>query len=106
MRATTLNHISIHAEDLDESPAFYTHVFGMQRIPSPSFRHPVAWLRLGDQELHLFQRDTPAPPLHHFALNVDDFEAVYIRAASEPQAAGLALQQPGADLALQRGHLT
>jgi lactoylglutathione lyase len=80
VRATTLNHISIHADDLDESLAFYTSVFGMQRIPSPNFRHPVAWLRLGDQELHLFLRDTPAPQLHHFGLNVDDFEAVYTRA--------------------------
>ena len=80
VRATTLNHISIHADDLEESLVFYTSVFGMERIPSPNFRQPVAWLRLGDQELHLFLRDTPAPELHHFGLNVDDFEAVYTRA--------------------------
>jgi YD repeat-containing protein len=81
VRATTFNHISIHADDLDASVAFYTGLFGMQQIPSANFRHPVAWLRLGEQELHLFLRDTPAPFLHHFALNVDDFEAVYTRAS-------------------------
>ena len=31
--------------------------------PAPKFRHPVIWLRLGDQQLHLFQRDAEAPPL-------------------------------------------
>ena len=30
--------------------------------------------------MHLFQRDTPAPPYHHLGLDVDDFEAVYLRA--------------------------
>jgi lactoylglutathione lyase len=80
VRATTFTHVSIHAKNLDDSVAFYTDVFGMERIPSPVFRQPTAWLRVGDQELHLFVRDTPAPRIHHFGVAVDDFEAVYVKA--------------------------
>ena len=80
MRATRFNHVSIHAVDLDESVRFYTEIFGMEVIPSPKFRHRVEWLRLGDQQLHLFLRETPAPDFHHIGLDVDDFEAVYLKA--------------------------
>jgi catechol 2,3-dioxygenase-like lactoylglutathione lyase family enzyme len=31
---TTFNHVSIHANSLEDSVAFYTDVFGMERIPS------------------------------------------------------------------------
>ena len=80
MRAIRFNHVSIHAVDLEESVRFYTEVFGMERLPSPTFAQPVAWLRLGDQQLHLFVRETAAPQFHHVALDVDDFEAVYLKA--------------------------
>lgn len=77
MRATRFNHVSIVADDMEESLRFYTEILGMERIPSPTFDMPVEWLRLGDQQLHLFQRETPAPDFHHIALDVDDFEAVF-----------------------------
>ena len=80
MRATRLNHVSIHAIDMEESLRFYVEVFGMERLPSPNFSQHVEWLRLGDQQLHLFKRDTPAPDFHHLALDVDDFEAAYQKA--------------------------
>ena len=80
MRAVRFNHVSIHADDLEESARFYTELFGMERLPTPRFREPVLWLRLGDQQLHLFRRDTDAPRYHHIALDVDDFEAVYLKA--------------------------
>jgi catechol 2,3-dioxygenase-like lactoylglutathione lyase family enzyme len=76
--ATSINHVSIHAHDLDESVAFYERLFGMRRIPTPNFAFPVQWLQLGDQQLHLFVRSSArAPGFHHVGLNVDDFEAVY-----------------------------
>ena len=80
MRATRLNHVSIHASDMEASLRFYTDVFGMERLPSPNFAQRVEWLRLGDQQLHLFHRQTAAPEFHHIALDVDDFEAVYRKA--------------------------
>jgi len=56
MTATSINHVSIHAQDLERSAAFYEQLFGMERIPTPKFAFPVAWLRLGRQQLHLFVR--------------------------------------------------
>jgi catechol 2,3-dioxygenase-like lactoylglutathione lyase family enzyme len=77
MRATRYTHVSINADDLEESTRFYVDVFGMRQVPSPDFEHPVVWLELGDQQLHLFLRDTPAPDYHHIGFEVDDFEAAY-----------------------------
>ncbi len=80
MRALRLNHVSISARDLAESVRFYEQVFGMERIPTYTFAFPVQYLRLGEQQLHLFQRDTEAPVYHHIGLDVDDFEGAYERA--------------------------
>jgi len=77
MRAIRLNHASIHAVDMEASLRFYTEVLGLERLPSPDFDVHVEWLRLGDQQLHLFLRETDAPPYHHIGLDVDDFEAAY-----------------------------
>jgi YD repeat-containing protein len=76
--ALRLNHVSIHANNLEESARFYEELFGMRRLPTAKFEGPVLWLALGDQQLHLFQRDdVEAPRAHHVAIDVDDFEAVY-----------------------------
>ena len=82
MRALRFNHVSIAARDLEESVRFYEHVFGMERIPTYTFGFPVQYLRLGEQQLHLFERDTDAPTYHHIGLDVDDFESAYERASS------------------------
>jgi YD repeat-containing protein len=84
MPATSINHVSIYAEDLDQSAGFYEQLFGMERIATPVFAFPVQWLRLGRQQLHLFVRPgVQAPTFHHVGLNVDDFEAVYWRAREQ-----------------------
>ena len=80
MRATRFNHVSISAVDMDESLRFYTEIFGMERLPSPDFSGHVEWLRLGNQQLHLFKDDSRAPERHHLALDVDDFEAAFLKA--------------------------
>ena len=81
MRATGFNHVSVHANDLEESVRFYTEVLGMEKIPTYAFGFPVQYLRLGDLQLHLFQRpESEAPSLHHIGINVDDFEQAYLRA--------------------------
>jgi YD repeat-containing protein len=72
--------VSVHADDLEESTRFYEELFGMERLPTAKFQHPVQWLRLGDQQLHLFVDEVEAPVYHHFGLDVDDFEAVYRKA--------------------------
>jgi lactoylglutathione lyase len=79
VRATRFNHVSVHAYDMEESLRFYVDVFGMERLPSPNFAQHVEWLRLGEQQLHLFKSESPAPRSHHFSLDVDDFEAAYLK---------------------------
>ena len=75
------NHVSVYADDLEASARFYQDLFGLERLPTPNFGDTdVLWLRLGDQQLHLFQRETEAPTFHHFALDVDDFERTYLEA--------------------------
>ena len=78
--AARLNHVSISAPDIEASARFYEELFGLEQVPAPNFGYPVRWLRAGDLQLHLFQRDVEPPPRHHFALSVDDFEAVYRKA--------------------------
>jgi catechol 2,3-dioxygenase-like lactoylglutathione lyase family enzyme len=80
MRARGFTHVSVSATDLEESVRFYKDFFGMEEVPSPDFSGPVRWLRVGDLQLHLFLDDDPAPLRHHFALDVDDFEATYEKA--------------------------
>jgi catechol 2,3-dioxygenase-like lactoylglutathione lyase family enzyme len=72
MRALRFTHVSISARDLAESVRFYAQVFGMERIPTYTFAFPVHYLRLGEQQLHLFQRDTEAPISHHIGLDWPD----------------------------------
>ena len=80
MKATGFNHVSINARDLEESVSFYTEVFGMEKIPTYDFGFPVQYLRLGDLQLHIFEREeTKAPTFHHFGIDVDDFEAAYLK---------------------------
>jgi catechol 2,3-dioxygenase-like lactoylglutathione lyase family enzyme len=79
-RATGFSHVSIHARDLEQSVRFYVEVFGMEPIPTYNFAFPVQYVRLGDLQLHIFERDSDAPPYHHFAINVDDFEEASKRA--------------------------
>jgi catechol 2,3-dioxygenase-like lactoylglutathione lyase family enzyme len=80
MRTNGFTHVSVHAHDLEESARFYRDLFGMEEVPSPDFPFPVRWLKVGILQLHLFLSDETAPSGHHFGLDVDDFEAVYLRA--------------------------
>src|SRR5438270_6608696 len=80
MKATRLNHVSIPCRDLDESERFYREAFGLERIPSPIFRRPVRWLRLGEHQLHLMEIPEAEPvPGQHFGFDVDDFEAAFVK---------------------------
>jgi lactoylglutathione lyase len=80
VRALALNHVSIPARNLEESARFYESLFGLERLPTPTFSIEVIWLRLGQTQLHLFQQgENAATRFHHFAIEVDDFEAFYVR---------------------------
>jgi lactoylglutathione lyase len=80
MPAIYLNHVSVSARDLEESTQFYEELLGMERIPTPNFGGKVQWLRVGNQQIHLAQRDVTINHLNHFGITVDDFSSVYYRA--------------------------
>lgn len=80
MHARGFTHVSVSARDLDESVRFYEDFFGMEEVPSPEFSGPTRWLRVGNLQLHLFFDEGPVREGHHFALDVDDFEAAYKKA--------------------------
>jgi YD repeat-containing protein len=83
MSAVRINHVSVHAADLDASEAFYRELFGVTRLPAPDFGFPVRWLKVGDTQLHLFNRPAEAPRNHHFAVTVDDLLEVYKKAQAQ-----------------------
>jgi catechol 2,3-dioxygenase-like lactoylglutathione lyase family enzyme len=88
MTAIELNHASVVAHELAESVAFYEELFGMEPVPTPTFEVPVQWLRCGEQQLHLFERDVSAPEYHHLGLTVDDFDRIYREATERALFAG------------------
>ena len=77
MTATGINHLSIPSRDVEESCRFYEALFGMERIPTYNFGFRTQYLRCGSQQVHVFQLDDARPRFQHFALDVEDFMAVY-----------------------------
>jgi len=74
--SSRVNHVSVSARDLEEGIAFYAELLGAERLATPAFGLPVAWLALGRTQLHLF-RSNDAPVHHHFGVTVDDLEGPY-----------------------------
>jgi len=72
-----INHVSVNADDLQESVDFYVELLGAEPIATPNFGLPVQWLALGRTQLHLFERDLHPTSHHHFGITVDDLEPVY-----------------------------
>lgn len=72
-----LDHCSILITDLERSRKFYRDLLGLKEINSPrTFNFTVLWFDLGNQHLHMLQRDSADPPSpRHFALRVRDVAA-------------------------------
>jgi len=80
MRTSGINHVSVHANDLQESVRFYVELLDAELLDTPNFGLPVQWLALGNSQMHLFERPGEAQSHHHFAITVEDLEPVYRRA--------------------------
>ena len=80
MRTSGINHVSIHAKDLDESVRFYVELLEAELLDTPNFGVQVQWLGLGDTQLHVFVREATAQSHHHFGLTVEVLEPVYRKA--------------------------
>ena len=77
MKALGINHLSVAAIDLEASLEFYEDVLGMERIPTYNFGFTTQYLRCGDLQIHVFLLEDKIPFYQHFAIDVDDFHAVY-----------------------------
>ncbi len=88
--SVAVTHVSVIAEDVEESTRFYTDVLGCNPIETPSLgrQHDfdadedisLQILEIGDQQLHLWNdpaHETEATRFAHFGIHVDDFEQVY-----------------------------
>lgn len=84
MKATRINHLAISTTDIEKSLEFYTGIFGLEKIATYNFGIPCQYLRVGEkQQLHVFQvPDETVSLRQHFAIDVDDFTAVYKEAKS------------------------
>ena len=91
MGAIDLNHVSISVRDFDESLAFYCDFLGMEHIPGPNFGVRTEWLRCGQRQVHLFPEGEPPTSRHHLALEVDDFEELFVEAVRR----GCLVEVPG-----------
>ena len=82
MKALGFNHLSVGSTDMDTSVRFYETVFGMERIPTYNFGFKTTYLRCGELQLHVFELVDAVPKFQHFAIDVDDFHAVYEAASA------------------------
>ena len=80
-----IHHASLVISDLQKSMAFYHGVLGLQQIERPDLGFPGAWLKVGDQQIHLLELDNPDPttgrPAHggrdrHVAMTVSSIAEV------------------------------
>ena len=72
-----LHHVSINVEDVNAALAFYVDVLGLTPLPRPDMGFPGAWLRAGNQEIHLLGLSSGTPVKEqHFAFQVNDVDAV------------------------------
>jgi catechol 2,3-dioxygenase-like lactoylglutathione lyase family enzyme len=87
-----LHHVNLLVDDLDAADRFYGEVLGWSTANRPDFGFPGSWYDLGHGQLHLVVVDEmPAPSGAHFAVEVDDLDAVI----GELEAAGVAVAPGG-----------
>jgi len=77
-KITTLHHVALVVDDLEQASEFYRSVLGLKEIPPPSgvSESGIRWFDLGeDRALHLIQDDLKRQHTRaHFALAVEDVD--------------------------------
>jgi glyoxylase I family protein len=84
-----LHHVSLLVADTRRSLGFYQAILGLEIDPTrPDLGFPGAWLKVGDQQIHLLQLDNPDAlterPGHggrdrHTAFMVSDLDGIRAR---------------------------
>ena len=81
----TLHHASLLVSNTQRSLKFYVDVLGLEQTQRPELPFPGAWLKVGQQQIHLLELDNPDPttgrPDHggrdrHVALTTADITPV------------------------------
>ena len=77
MKPLAVHHVSLNVADVDEAVRFYVDVLGLSvRDDRPDLGIGGAWLDAGGQQVHLIESEPPPARGQHFALLVDDLDAV------------------------------
>ncbi len=80
-----IHHASLIVANTQASLLFYSGILGMEQMDRPDLGFPGAWLKLGEQQIHLLELNNPDPttgrPEHggrdrHVAMTVSDIEPV------------------------------
>jgi glyoxylase I family protein len=80
-----LHHASLVVADTTASLVFYSGALGLEQIDRPDLGFPGAWLKLGDQQIHLLELENTDPttgrPEHggrdrHVALSTENLDQV------------------------------
>lgn len=76
MHPLAVHHVSVNVGDVDRALAFYVDVLGLKRRDDRPAIGPGAWLDAGGQQVHLIAGERPTARGQHFAVLVDDLDAV------------------------------
>ena len=91
MQPLGVHHVSINVSDVEVAIEFYVGVLGLSvRGDRPNFPVEGAWLDAGAHQLHIVRGEAPAGLGQHFALLVEDLDAV----ATELREKGLTVGGP------------
>ncbi|NOT11024.1 MAG: glyoxalase [Methylococcaceae bacterium] len=80
-----LHHASLIVTNTQASLQFYSGILGLELMDRPDLGFPGAWLKVGNQQIHLLELNNPDPttgrPAHggrdrHVAMTVSDIEPV------------------------------
>lgn len=84
----SIHHVSLIVADTKKSLGFYRGILGLELETRPNLGYPGAWLKIGDQQLHLLELPNPdsvsGRPEHggrdrHIAVRVADYAALVAR---------------------------
>ena len=73
-----IHHVSINVKDLDTALRFYVELLNLELLERPDLGFPGAWIRAGEQEIHLLGIDSGEPVKEqHFAFAVNDAQVIH-----------------------------